>query len=589
MSQYPAKMLRYGSKSLPFHLKRFSTRASKGLTHGATVRKTWARNGIIFVSSSTLIISSLYAFSPAVVYNDSPPIKPIPKVDVGFAPAGSSKNGLNPLEAIVWGSNRSNTLLLEESNEDGLHTPTIANWLEGVALRHLVLHQRHAACVDSRGDVYQWGDGFFGTQATSGRKPQLTLKGKDIIALQATESRVYALSASGTVYAFSSETSRQAITQSRTPWWGTGWYEEEERIDYIEIAPKEKLGRGERFVSLAAGNDHLLALTSVGRAFAHPVNKQANAYGQLGFRKFNITSSANPVSVELIPKSIADPYFKSTRVARINPIPTMSENLIHVDDSSIRFCSYLFEIPALRGVEIAQVAAGGRSSFVRTKSGQVLGWGANEYGQIGLGNNVVVDTITVPTEVVLWRNTPRAQTKCLNISAGGDLTAFTIERTSQSSKTYELLMCGNGQWGGLGNNIFSNSQGNPLRVKNVSGLHEYSDQTQSLQPIMPLSVAISPTGHVLLTLKTGDRQGKTGYDLMVWGKNHDSELGNGKKSSLPVPTVLTAPDGERFMLRSREVKDVRDLQGKVWQRKAKVEQHAAAGYGSSVVYWKVSS
>jgi alpha-tubulin suppressor-like RCC1 family protein len=58
----------------------------------------------------------------------------------------------------------------------------------------------------------------------------------------------------------------------------------------------------------------------------------------------------------------------------------MSENLTGIDDKSIRFCPHLFEIPILKGVEVVQVEAGGRSSFVRTANGRVLGWGANEYG-----------------------------------------------------------------------------------------------------------------------------------------------------------------------------------------------------------------
>lgn len=112
--------------------------------------------------------------------------------------------------------------------------------------------------------------------------------------------------------------------------------------------------------------------------------------------------------------------------------------------------------------------------------------------QIGLGNNIVLDTITVPTEVILWRaSSPRSGTKCLCITAGlklflnviipvdllgskgGDLTAFVVERVDESSsRTIDLLMCGNGQWGGLGSNTYSNAQSVPLRAKNVSGLQE---------------------------------------------------------------------------------------------------------------------
>jgi alpha-tubulin suppressor-like RCC1 family protein len=59
---------------------------------------------------------------------------------------------------------------------DSVKWPSVANWLDNVALRDLALHEHHGACVDARGDVYQWGDGFFGTD--SDRKPVLTLQGK---------------------------------------------------------------------------------------------------------------------------------------------------------------------------------------------------------------------------------------------------------------------------------------------------------------------------------------------------------------------------------------------------------------------------
>jgi alpha-tubulin suppressor-like RCC1 family protein len=133
----------------------------------------------------------------------------------------------------------------------------------------------------------------------------------------------------------------------------------------------------------------LLALTSQGRVYAHPVNKQANHYGQLGFRKFSIpdpsatiTNGNSHLHVELIPKSLADPFINSSRAARTTSTAFASDNLSNIDDKSVRFCPHLFEIPILRGVEAAEIAAGGRSSFVRTSDGRVLGWGANEYGLI---------------------------------------------------------------------------------------------------------------------------------------------------------------------------------------------------------------
>ena len=231
--------------------------------------------------------------------------------------------------------------------------------------------------------------------------------------LKLTEGRVYALSASGKVYALSAEASKQEIrpgtpTPSSDGWWSTGWFwGEDETVDFVEVTPDNHLGWGEkyaylhvlcefqvmeciyRFISIASGDDHLLALTSKGRAFAHPVTKNANAYGQLGFRKFKVPNPAvhhrtnvtnRLLDVELIPKSIADPYAKSARSSRPSPVPTTSENLVGLDDNSIRFCTHLFEIPVLRDIAVAQVAAGGRSSFARTPTGRVLSWGANEHG-----------------------------------------------------------------------------------------------------------------------------------------------------------------------------------------------------------------
>lgn len=74
---------------------------------------------------------------------------------------------------------------------------------------------------------------------------------------------------------------------------------------------------------------------------------------------------------------------------------------------------------------------------------------------------------------------------------------------------------------------------------------------------------------------------------MVWGRNHESELGNGKKASLVIPTPLQDVEGERLMLMRQRAKEVKDLHGKVWKRGVQVEQHAVAGYANSVVYWRI--
>ncbi|KAH7912150.1 regulator of chromosome condensation 1/beta-lactamase-inhibitor protein II [Hygrophoropsis aurantiaca] len=590
------------------HFRRLYSQASQGTTRQIRHRP------LVIASTTAVAGSVLWYTTNNIVYNDEGNT-PAAKAEITKArqelSTGISDDGT--ITAVVWGSNKSNIIAPQAPGTERVQVPSAGDWLEGVALRDMALHETHAACVDARGNVYQWGDGFFGSQPTSAavqefREPKLTLRGKDIIHLQLTESRVFALSASGKVYVFAAKESNQKLPEvkritSGSPWWGTGWIwgEEPQTIDYMEISPKARFGWGEKFVSIAAGKDHLLALTSSGRTFSHPVDKKANSHGQLGYRKFDIpapriaSSIEAParLEVELTPKAIVDPFAKASPFTR-EVIPTApattSDNLDLVDDRQIGFSDSFFEIPALKGVKVTQIAAGNRSSYVNTEGGRVLGWGANESGQLGLGGNVTLSTITVPTEIVLSRNVPASmRTKCLTIATGGDLACFVAERTGHEALTFvDVLTCGNGQWGGLGNNLFSTAQGNPTRARNISGLREYDDQKQALVPIMPHDISVSPTGHVLLTLETQTQSGigGAGRDLMVWGSNYDYQLGTGKRTSLAVPTTLDKPDGTRFMLTTKKA-PVKDLAGKVWKKNADIEQRAVAGYGNSIVYWRI--
>jgi len=56
---------------------------------------------------------------------------------------------------------------------------------------------------------------------------------------------------------------------------------------------------------------------------------------------------------------------------------------------------------------------------------------------------------------------------------GGDLTALVVERTTKDSVTLtDVLMSGNGQYGGLGNNHYTTAQGTPMGLKTISGLQQ---------------------------------------------------------------------------------------------------------------------
>ena len=78
---------------------------------------------------------------------------------------------------------RSNLIAPQNPGVETVPKPSVYPWLQNVALRDLALHETHAACVDARGDIYQWGDGFFGPlslerDGNQDRRPTATLRGK---------------------------------------------------------------------------------------------------------------------------------------------------------------------------------------------------------------------------------------------------------------------------------------------------------------------------------------------------------------------------------------------------------------------------
>jgi len=226
--------------------------------------------------------------------------------------------------------------------------------------------------------------------------------------------------------------------------------------------------------------------------------------------------------------------------------------------------------------------------------------------------------------VVLARNYPGGTAvRCLDIIAGGQTTLFVVEREAPGKDTMiDLLACGNGISGALGNGLWSSASGVPARVKTVSGLQEFSEKAQALLPlgIHSISVSPSPSAHVFAVLDTvseadeaGVKLGLYGKDVMVWGGNSEYQLGNGRRSSLAVPQHLPPlvdrpldpvveksrgsgadmSSGTRSpMPHSRlQLHQTRtaayDLEGKLLKRRVTCEETMVAGYNASVLYNKI--
>ena len=260
--------------------------------------------------------------------------------------------------------------------------------------------------------------------------------------------KLLALSSKGKLYILSASKAFQdrRTYRSEQGWWS--WlFGSSPGVDFVELKAEKGLRRGERWIDVSAGVHHVIAVTSKGRVFSLPLSPNGNSHRQLGTRQVFDTPFPVPSSAasSLITKQSAE-------------LPP---------EADIRFATKLTEIPALQGINAAQVAASDRTSFVRTTDGKVVGFGGNEAGQLGLGANAAVDIVPTPVEVVLARNYPGGTAlNCTDVKSGSQTAFFTVERTSPRQGTFvELLACGNGMSGALGNGLWSSANGVPTKVK----------------------------------------------------------------------------------------------------------------------------
>ena len=427
--------------------------------------------------------------------------------------------------------------------------------------------------------------GSLGAQALA---PVRTLVGKDIVKVATSDNKIFALSKKGKVYVFSSVQERQwpgrAASWSWNPLSLFGMFAKS-TIDHEELQPipAARLSGSEKITDIRAGSHHLLALSSKGRTFSTPLDTDGNAYGQLGTRRVVLGTKAHYVETVMEPRMLTEaeqkPTFHQTQVLPAWALPpgfeegsktkrpvTGPENRgIYVRDrtpagiavssdeggvvapaSNIRYCTTLHEIPTLRGIEVAQIAAGSDHSIARTRRGQVLGWGRQTHGQTGLGAQIALEAVPAPAEIVLARAFPNTSVDihCTDIAAGADNSFFTMSRREPgglgSGVRIDVLAVGKGQWGSLGNAMWSQVTLAPVKVKTVSGLMEFSERTNSTHAVPIHSVSIGKPGSVALVLDTVEQEGHQafGRDVMVFGHNAAYQLGTSKRSNLCIPQHL---------------------------------------------------
>ncbi|KAJ3091529.1 hypothetical protein HK102_000228 [Quaeritorhiza haematococci] len=513
---------------------------------------------------------------------------------------------------FLWGSNKY-MLLDPESGKDGIvRDPTSFKFFEGQALRDLVFSERHAAAVDINGDIYQWGSAF-SSPTSSSSQPTKTLQGRDVIQIACTDSKLYALTRKGQVYCLSANQNQQSEDlQNRissgggrptffTPswWWLRLFAPSSDDWAYTKLRLPQKY-KGDKVASIAAGAHHLVAVTAKGRVCALPADSKGNRNGQLGIGFVNESDpKSNTEDVDLKTGFAVD-----LMEVRIRDVLEGASSARPVDEAG----AWKQDLKAV------QVACGEEHTLVRTADGRVFGFGANHSGQLGTGadfrpvNHVIPTPISIAT---LWSrfaksHLPPPHTSCTHIAAGGQTSLFVIDKPTES----ELLACGNGQWGQLGNGGFVHVQPQPVRVKGTSGLVEWDEKLGKVVPIRVREV-VCGNNHCAAVL---DNAVETyGCDVLVWGQNSDGQLarGDGKKGMTGVPVwprgiayddknnkekevkvedAVAAGHGESMPTVGRlQIAPAGNVQVSVGGKKktVKAEQSIACGYGVTAVYTKV--
>ncbi|WFD44597.1 hypothetical protein MPSI1_003265 [Malassezia psittaci] len=546
----------------------------------------------------------------------------------GETPMPSTQRTFPMCSVVAWGSN-AHKVVAPQSSKSSVKTPTPIPAFDGVALRDLQLAKTYGAAVDADGDVLQWGTGFIDDQdAKSPITPLKTLIGKDIVQLQLSGPKIFALARNGSIYVIASSRKKQSVAAKS---WRDTWLSSSPVIDYVKLtASLDSKPSKQKFVSISAGEHHLLALSQQGMVWSLPVDEYANEYGQLGYTTttLNAMSVSEPnhlisIASRLEPKIISRKKLANSDVhpkdlPLVNVSADVSSDTSLLDSDEIRFATELRPVPALRDIPMAQIATGLQHSAAKSTAGRVVTWGRNTHGQLALGESVFGDTIAVPTEVRWPAAILGPNAECTDVIAGGNNTMFVMRSTQapsakqdddQSSRPgapkprIDLIAAGSGGCGSLGNALRQQVCSLPVRVKNVSGLMEYNESQHALVPIPFRSVSIGSGGECALVMDSAPIGNETRRDVWVWGNNEQYQLGNGKHTNLAAPVLLTlaskdsqadaflgqTPPQNRVLLveRAKVQGASYAIDGRGTQRKYTIAQHIVANADAMAIYGRI--
>ncbi|KAL9595662.1 MAG: hypothetical protein Q9219_006295 [cf. Caloplaca sp. 3 TL-2023] len=469
----------------------------------------------------------------------------------------------------AWGSN-SGRVVAPDSDEQTIKTPRRIPFFDGVLLRDIKLDRNFGAAINEKGDLLQWGTGF----STDVRTPTPTLTGKNLKSLTISRDRVVALGSNGKVYSIAAakEDQENGPKVSESSW--IPFLNVNSSVSYRLLQPS-KMGWTEKVTSIASGLEHLLILTSAGRLFtAASCSEEYPARGQMGIP--GLVWTTRP------PGAYDQPH----------------------------------EVSTLRGFDITAVAAGDYHSLALDKEGRVFAFGDNSSGQLGFDPSSESNYVDAPSLLPLQKLYANTNLSPIvkQIFAGGNNSFLTVDATTIARPgdnatpallgriTADTWASGQGILGTLGNGRWTHVQGVPAKLRALSGLFEYDEDTKSVIPIRLRSLSVGST-HAAAVMnnvthvqagasRRTDSENDTnwGADVVWWGGNEYYQIGNGRRNNMSTPGYIAPLDTVAEISRTGKRKEEHrfqitprhkvDLKG----RKVSVEQRVECGRMASCVY-----
>jgi uncharacterized repeat protein (TIGR02543 family) len=378
-------------------------------------------------------------------------------------------------------------------------------------IEHVVLGDLHGSALTSFGRIFTWGWNAYGQlgDGTSTNKStpvditdQFTLyPGETIESISLGSNHSAAITSLGRMFVWGAngygQLGDQTIIQKNTP---------------VDITDQFDLEVDEIIVDVSLGYAHTSAVTSEGRIFTWGWN----IYGQLGDGTSNDRLSPTEITDQF--NLVQDEKMVSTSLGTNHSAAITSEGRIftwgwnfygQIGDGTTSQSNmpiditYGFTLEV--GEHIQRISLGDLHSTALTSTGRMFTWGANIYGQLGDGTNILR---TTPTEITNHFNLETDET-IENISSGSN---HVVVLTSLS----HLFVFGYNDYGQLGDSTTTHKN---LPVNISSAFNLSTNETIK-------SVSLGSDYSSVLT--------SSGY-VYTWGANTYGQLAIGTTNSKLTP------------------------------------------------------